>query len=635
VKHSSGQLAGVPRYVAFVELEKPSCFSVTLVEKATLLVVGRRDLTCAPVGETLAATAEGLADVVMREFPAVSYIVLLRDDMPGHATFEPEVANDGSVPVFVLSRSIALVHAVPGTSRRFVLVDFKGAGAFWLVKRADTIEELTCYASSLAAACGMLPLAGTDSGDMLRMVASPREIAKEFGALLRVAHGFDYTASVLVSAEFVDNELARTVTRCVNAECGGQHSSLALSAEDALYRGAVAAISSRGRAHGIVKSAASGSTVMSMRVAREISYDVTQLVEPVFDARTLALSALVQRRPVLFGIDEAVDVLYGESLRSYAGQHLNAVSIVTLKGSESYKNLGQVESVCDAAISAGLPRNGVMIGVGGGVVLDIVGMAAALYRRGVSFVRIPTTLLGMIDVAVGIKQAVNFGNKKNVLGTFYPPLAVLNDATFLRTVSRRDLVCGVAEMIKIGLIADRDLFCLLERHLEGLLDTSFQAPSAISREILVRSQVAMMAELAPNLYEDNLKRAVDFGHSFSPTLELRSNFSLRHGEAVAIDMLLATAIAVHRGICPASLFDRLIAMYNVADLMIPNDLCTPELLMEALVDTKTHRGGHLNFPVPSGVGNCAFLQRVSASDLRAALNAIVRAGDSSLLAATS
>jgi 2-epi-5-epi-valiolone synthase len=128
---------------------------------------------------------------------------------------------------------------------------------------------------------------------------------------------------------------------------------------------------------------------------------------------------------------------------------------------------------------------------------------------------------------------------------------------------------------------------------------------------------------------------VDFGHSFSPTLELRSNYTLRHGEAVAIDMLLATAIAVHRGICPASLFDRLIAMYNVADLTIVNDLCTPELLMEALADAKSHRGGHLNFPVPSGVGNCAFLQHVNASDLRAALNAIARAADSNLLAATS
>ena len=179
-------------------------------------------------------------------------------------------------------------------------------------------------------------------------------------------------------------------------------------------------------------------------------------------------------------------------------------------------------------------------------------------------------------------------------------------------------------MIKVGLIADRVLFCLLEQYLERLIESSFQKPAAVAREMLERSQFAMMTQLAPNLYEDELKRAVDFGHSFSPTLELRSDYRLAHGEAVAIDMLLSTAIAAHRGICEASLFDRLIALYQTAGLATSDDSCTVPLLMEALVDVKGHRGGSLNFPVPEGIGSCAFLQHVDANDCRVALNTIAQ-----------
>lgn len=385
---------------------------------------------------------------------------------------------------------------------------------------------------------------------------------------------------------------------------------------------------------GVQTSVSERSTSLSMRVSRDIAYDVTQLTSHVFDTDATALADLVGRRPLLLAFDEVVYVLYGATIRAYLERHLNVFSTIILKAGESNKSLDQVERVCDAAISAGLPRNGVMIGVGGGVVLDIVGMAAALYRRGVAFVRIPTTLLGMIDVAVGIKQAVNFGNRKNVLGTFYPPIGVLNDPTFLQTSSRRDLACGVAEMIKIGLVADRVLFCLLEQYLDRLMESHFQKPAVVAREILERSQLAMMTELAPNLYEDDLKRAVDFGHSFSPTLERCSDYRLAHGEAVAIDMLLSTVIAAHRRICDPSLFDRLIALYNTAGLAIIDDSCTLQLLMDALVEVKGHRGGNLNFPIPEKIGTCEFLQHVDANDCRVALNAVIRAFGSSVLTAS-
>jgi len=133
-----------------------------------------------------------------------------------------------------------------------------------------------------------------------------------------------------------------------------------------------------------------------------------------------------------------------------------------------------------------------------------------------------------------------------------------------------------------------------------------------------------MHELAPNLFEADLQRAVDFGHSISPALEARSHYALTHGEAVAIDMLLATAIAVQRYICPQSLFDRLVHVYSAAGLPMNSALCTPQMLRAALDEARRHRGGTLNFVVPRAIGACAFLQHVEDWELRDALHSVQR-----------
>jgi 2-epi-5-epi-valiolone synthase len=392
--------------------------------------------------------------------------------------------------------------------------------------------------------------------------------------------------------------------------------------EETLHRGAVRAVMACGRKSGVWVNPLLDTDAFMMQATRNVSYSVLQLNRAVYDDDEPALPALVGRRPVLIAVDTTVDVLYGDRIRHYIDARVDVAGYVTLDSGEEHKSLTQVERVVDACIDAHFPRHGIIVGIGGGVALDIAGMAAALYRRGVSYIRVATTFLAMIDVAVGIKHAVNFRGKKNILGMFYPPMAAINDPLYLRTNSRRQLACGVAEAIKVALVADRRLFDLLEEHLPALFETHFQAPAPYAREILSRAQVAMMNELAPNLFETGLKRAVDFGHSFSPHIEAESDYMIHHGEAVAIDMLLSVAIGVRRGLCEPSLFERLHRIYGVAGLPMTDERCTVDFLSRALTDVTAHRGGDLNLLVPTAPGRYQFLQEVSDLDLQFALHAV-------------
>lgn len=173
-----------------------------------------------------------------------------------------------------------------------------------------------------------------------------------------------------------------------------------------------------------------------------------------------------------------------------------------------------------------------MLAIGGGVLTDVAGFACALWRRGIPWCRMPTTLLGMVDASVGIKVAVNY-HRKNGVGHFYSPLHSFIDTTFLPTVSSADIRSGVGEVMKAALVHDRRLFRLMQAHGEQLVASKF-APSPASDEVIKLSVETMLGCIGPDLWEEALLRPMDFGHSFSRTLEADQRFQLRHGE-VSID----------------------------------------------------------------------------------------------------
>ncbi|KAL0978642.1 hypothetical protein UPYG_G00173250 [Umbra pygmaea] len=226
-------------------------------------------------------------------------------------------------------------------------------------------------------------------------------------------------------------------------------------------------------------------------------------------------------------MDQTVYNLYGCQLTDYLEARNVLYQILPLPTTEENKSMELVMKILDEVHKFSLDRRTEpIIAIGGGVCLDIVGLAASLYRRRTPYIRVPTTLLSYVDASVGAKTGVNFANCKNKLGGYVPPVAAFLDRSFLQTVSRQQISNGLAEMLKMALMKHKGLFELLETHGQLLLDSKFQSNSGLEDNKDIASLSTRMAietmleELAPNLWEDDLDRLVDFGHLISPELEM-------------------------------------------------------------------------------------------------------------------
>jgi 2-epi-5-epi-valiolone synthase len=350
------------------------------------------------------------------------------------------------------------------------------------------------------------------------------------------------------------------------------------------------------------------------RAPGELRYSV-DMTAGVFNEDNPLLASYCEGRQVLVFSTRVVDRLYGEALRRYFAARLPAGSwdYVVLDSGEHNKNLRSVERICEKAKARCIDRNGVLIAVGGGIVCDMVGFAASIYKRGIRYIKVNTTLVGQIDVGVGIKTGVNFLSSKNMLGTYYPAHASINDPHFLRTLPLRQISCGLAEIIKMAIILSDELFELLESHVQVILKRRFATDDPAGRErdlkVLVMAIQLMMDELRPNLHEKDLERLVDFGHSFSPMIEIESEHAIHHGEAVAIDMALSTRIAVRLGLMSERDSDRILALLEASGLPVFDEAtCRPDLLHSALRDIYLHRGRRINLVVPVGIGRADFIR---------------------------
>ncbi|MFI6943899.1 sedoheptulose 7-phosphate cyclase [Streptomyces sp. NPDC050418] len=322
----------------------------------------------------------------------------------------------------------------------------------------------------------------------------------------------------------------------------------------------------------------------------------------------------------LIVVDRVVDDLYGEQLRAYFDAWNVDARMKIMSGDEETKNLEQVVEVTEAMTGMGmLRRTEKVVVVGGGVLMDVVGMAASLYRRGAPYVRVPTTLVGQIDAGIGVKTGVNHGTHKNRLGTYFAPEITLIDPEFLRTVPARHIANGLAEIIKMALIKDVALFRLLEETVADISSDSFADCGAAIGEVVSRAIVGMLDELEPNLWESVLERSVDYGHTFSPSLELRADPPLLHGEAVAVDMAVCVALAVGRDLLTEDEAERALRLIAAAGLPVAHPVFTPELLEVGLADAVKHRDGRQRLPLTNGLGGCAFVNDVSSEELSTAL----------------
>jgi 3-dehydroquinate synthetase len=340
---------------------------------------------------------------------------------------------------------------------------------------------------------------------------------------------------------------------------------------------------------------------------RERSY-VVRLAPGTSAGNVAELANAIGGRKSLLVTTPSVARLYANNIARRLIQSGVVLSMVILECAEQSKTLVEVEKLCRECFRAGMDRKSVLIGCGGGVCTDLVTVAAALTRRGLSYVRIPTTLIGLIDAGIGIKGAVNLPNKKSAMGVFCPPEHVLLDPAFLRTLPRELISDGLAEAIKVGVALDPILFAFLERFSGELLRCTATADMSKLTALVWRSSLRLLEELETNLYEDKTyRRVLDFGHTFSPLLESVSDFQVSHGVAVAIDIALSSALAFELDLLSLENRNRILASLQNAGLPIYSPLLTAEKCVKALEEIEAHRGGHLNLVVPSGIGSAVFV----------------------------
>ena len=225
--------------------------------------------------------------------------------------------------------------------------------------------------------------------------------------------------------------------------------------------------------------------------------------------------------------------------------------------------------------------------------------------------------MGHIDAALGIKNGINFNGRKNRLGSFEPPRRVLLDRRLLRTLPPRHLRNGVCEIVKLAVIKDAALFILLERHGAASIAGAFQGEAGGA--ILDRAIDDMLQELAPNLFEDELARVADFGHTCSYGLETRHEDHLLHGVAVLLDILVSVAIAHGRGLLADAAAARILALVERLGLAPPLELLDATLMWQSLLDRVEHRNGAQRVPLPTAVGTGVFVNDIRRGELADAI----------------
>lgn len=364
-------------------------------------------------------------------------------------------------------------------------------------------------------------------------------------------------------------------------------------------------------------------TVWKVFSVQPVEYTVIERTnffqDTTYDVQIFGPKALRGRTRRLLVIDSKVNEYFGEVIKDYFLRHDIDIEVLVLSISEESKEMPTVFTVLNKITELRLQRRSEpVVAIGGGVLLDIVGLAASLYRRGMPYVRVPTTLIGLIDAGIGIKTGVNYNIHKNRIGTYHPPLAVLLDSTFLSTLDSRHVQNGMAEILKMALIKDLDLFTLLEDCAHLIVADKLQNHSH-SQAIVRRSIHSMLEELEKNLWEKDLERLVDFGHSFGPTIEMEALPKLLHGESVAIDMALSVVISHQRGLLSDDELERIFVVYRALELPIYHEICKSKLLIEALADTVTHRDGQQRMPLPKHIGAGVFVNDISNNEIECAV----------------
>ncbi len=328
------------------------------------------------------------------------------------------------------------------------------------------------------------------------------------------------------------------------------------------------------------------------------------------------ISGVLGSRRYLTVTDSSVQECHGERVGGlFAGLNANFSEYV-LPAGEASKTPATVIDLCRYAAQVRLDRSSAMVAIGGGVTGDLTGFAASIYMRGIAFVNVPTTLLAMVDSSVGGQTAVDLPEGKNLIGTFHQPRLVVIDVEFLGTLPPRELAGGLAEVVKYGVISDGAFFDLLESNREALL----AGKPGFYREIVRRSCEFKLAIVKSDEREEGPRMLLNYGHSVGHALEKLSGYTLGHGQAVAIGMVVAARVALDAGGFDPVQAGRLRQL--LVDLGLPVTVPAEygaDAILEAMVRDKKNTGGALTMILPVGFGRAEIHRGCDPSGVRAAI----------------
>ncbi len=301
--------------------------------------------------------------------------------------------------------------------------------------------------------------------------------------------------------------------------------------------------------------------------------------------------------------DSNVDPLYGDSCAEALREAGFTVGRAVVPAGESSKSGEPLFHVYDKAIETGLERSSFMVALGGGMVGDLAGYAAASFLRGVAFLQVPTTLLAMVDSAVGGKTGINLPQGKNLIGAFHQPAAVITDLETLRTLSERELRSGLAEVVKYGVIAQPELLDHLEQiAVETLKENPEQLADAVYRGCAIKADVVCRDER-----EGGLRAILNFGHTVGHAIEQAAGYgTYLHGEAISIGMVFAARLSVRRSGMPGTECERLIRLLEHLGLPVQAPLLTWAQVREVMEKDKKKAQGQVRFVLAERLGSVTY-----------------------------
>jgi 3-dehydroquinate synthase len=350
-------------------------------------------------------------------------------------------------------------------------------------------------------------------------------------------------------------------------------------------------------------------TIIKQRFSVPFEYPVC-FSENIFDPENRSFDAILEQGKqvkTFFVIDSGVadshpDLI--ENIQEYAKAYESIFYLCTeplvVPGGEACKNDPSVyEKIVEATHIHGIDRHSYIVAIGGGAVLDMAGFAAAISHRGIRLVRVPTTVLSQNDSGVGVKTSVNSFGKKNYLGTFTPPVAVINDFEFLKTLDDRDWRSGISEAIKVALIKDLSFFEWLEDNALAMADRQMEP---MQQQIIRSAQMHLDHIAGKDPFEFGSSRPLDFGHWAAHKLEHLSNYRVRHGEAVALGIALDSTYSFLKGMITKRELDRIITLIQNLGFELYQPELSGENLLKGLKEFQEHLGGQLTIMLLEKLG---------------------------------